>query len=227
MLAIYPFLVLWSLSFTSGAFFTWGRKAKPIGSSLPPGRTSLPPGRSHLRDANDIYNVEVKGDDYHVYTPYYWLNEEGIVRMIFPDDPGQDDRIIIYYAFNDYEKPHKDGSARLHLSEMIEAVAENHARRPLTSINIVIIETVVELRTAAVINEQYTEWKAQQFERDPKAPEFAVDPSNKFWARFATTPFFKAVNHAFESSRKAVVKLDVKKGDRGSTNLWFYMGPLR
>ncbi|KAK1999119.1 hypothetical protein LX36DRAFT_743619 [Colletotrichum falcatum] len=224
MLSIYPLLVLlWSLSSAFAAPVRFGQEPTPRTPNLPraPPSLAIPPGRAPLRSSKDIYNVVVRGDKYLVYTPYYERNNGAIVTMLFPSD--KRDQVIVTDAYTAGEKPHADGSARLHLSDMIEAVASRHAGRSLSSIDTLVIRTIVNPETKEVINDYYVDWKKGQ--ADPRA-EFpttvSVKPSNKFWAAFARTPFFKAANYAFRSSRKSVRSVDIVS--KYGTDLWFRMG---
>ncbi|KAK1564161.1 uncharacterized protein LY79DRAFT_585279 [Colletotrichum navitas] len=193
---------------------------KPAGLNSPGSGSGLKP----LRQAKDIYTVAVKGDKYLVYTPYFEGNTVPVTVLIFPTD--KPDQIIIPLAFNGGEKPHTDRSPRLHLSDIIQAVASKHARKSLSSIDWVIIKTVVNKKTEAVLISYYEDWKKHQANPKAQLPKrITVDQSDKFWPTFKNTPFFKAVDYTFKPSKKAVVSMDV--GPKSGADLWLRLGPLK
>ncbi|KAK2053362.1 hypothetical protein LY76DRAFT_668002 [Colletotrichum caudatum] len=179
-----------------------------------------PQGRG-LRNANDIYTVVVKGDKYYVYTPYYRQKIRPVTILIIPNFR---DQIIINTAYNANEKPHDDRSPRLHLSDIIQLVATEHANKPLTSINWVVAKTVVHKETNKLINDYYDGWKKAH--PGASIPErLTINPSDPYWSSFKSTSFFKTANFAFEANKKTVVSLDLVLRQGILKDLWLRMGP--
>ncbi|KAK2043077.1 hypothetical protein LZ31DRAFT_622198 [Colletotrichum somersetense] len=216
MHSVYPLLVLlWSISC---AFAAPGRFVPP---PKPPGLDA--PDRQPLRNAKDIYTVAVKGDKYLVYTPYFENNKEPITTLIIPNDGGKQDQIIIPAAYNSEETAHTDRSPRLHLSDVIQAVTTRHAKKTLASINWVVIRTIVNPQTKDVINDYYVDWKKRQANPRAEFPErVTIGQSDPFWNKFATTPFFKAVNYVFMPGR--TITSMVIDSKYGGSNLVFKIG---
>ncbi|KAK2018585.1 hypothetical protein LZ32DRAFT_613611 [Colletotrichum eremochloae] len=154
-----------------------------------------------LRYNGDIYTVAQDGDYYYVYTPYYGRRyHEAVTKLIFPhDDPGM---ITVLAAYNGKESPHPNGSPRLHLSDVIQAVAsDRNAKRPLTSVNKMSGTTVVNKETLAVVNKYYQDWhKLNPGATFPETVTFT--PSDSVWSSLQTTPFFKAVMWTFKGTGK-------------------------
>ncbi|KAK2064769.1 hypothetical protein LY76DRAFT_587102 [Colletotrichum caudatum] len=188
-------------------------------------RAPPPPGRTPLRNAGDIYSVAVEGYDYQVFTPYYKLGKVPVGRYQFPTEAGKSDQIIITHAYNGKELPHNDGSPRLYLSEMIQDVAKYHAHKPLSSINKVVVESVINDRTLAAVRQCYAEWRAAQTNKNVRhhPTKVTVNPSNRAWADFKYTPFVTAANFAFKDSGKTVESVDVISDP--DIDLVLHMGP--
>ncbi|KAK2023244.1 hypothetical protein LX32DRAFT_644782 [Colletotrichum zoysiae] len=205
MHSIYPLLLLWSLSCTFAAPVT-----RPKG----------------LRNPQDIYTVLIQGDKYLIFSPYYAQKAHPITTLIFPTDNGKNDQIIVPEAWNALESRHKDGSPRLYLSDIIQAVATRHANKPLTLINRVVIESISNERTLETINDYFRDWKKLHDNPKTKPERLTVKPSDSFWPAFKNTPFFKAANFTFKTSKKTVVSIDIVS-DPGKLrpDLWFRMGP--
>ncbi|KAK2028434.1 hypothetical protein LX32DRAFT_402077 [Colletotrichum zoysiae] len=215
MYSIYPLLLLvWSLSHTTFA------APVPVNPSSPKISRANSQGRQPLRYAGDIYTVAVRGDQYDVYTPYYVDDMAPMVTIVFPSTGGQ---MIIPQAYTAREEAHRDRSPRLHLSDIIQAVASRHAHKSLRSINWVIIKNVVNDDSINVINAYYQHWRRLQNNPGASIPEkLTINPSDPFWSSFQNTPFFKAVNFAFRTERKSVVSMDLV--NKWGRNLWFRMG---
>ncbi|KAK2030596.1 hypothetical protein LX32DRAFT_681681 [Colletotrichum zoysiae] len=181
------------------------------------------PGRqTGLRNANDIYTVEVRGDKYLVYSPYFKRKEEAVTELVIPTEAGQDDQIIVLEAYNAEERARADGSPRLHLSEVVENVARNHARKPLSSINWLVIDGVINRPTVEVVKRYKSDW--QTLHPGDKFPaRVTVTSSDPSWPAFGATPFFKTANYLFKDDRKAVRSIDIAQKWNGN-NLWFRMG---
>ncbi|KAK1970951.1 hypothetical protein LY78DRAFT_666473 [Colletotrichum sublineola] len=205
-------------------------------SAAPPNPTG--PVADHLdkkplRDDKDTYTVAVKGDKYLVFSPYYRDGKAPVTELLFPSD--KKDEIVVTKALNVKEKKHTDGSKRLPLSDIMEAVAsDKHAKRPLSTINTVVVRNIRGKRTEKAIHKSYEDWKKQQSDsKKAKMPEkLAVQSSDPAWKEFKNTPFFKTVNKAFEHSKKAVVSVEIfakegKKGHKHGRDLAFKMGPAK
>ncbi|KAK1997138.1 hypothetical protein LX36DRAFT_701176 [Colletotrichum falcatum] len=119
-------------------------------------REPTPPGRTPLRKAGDVYNVLAEGSDYQVFTRYYRVGRVPIARVLFP----KNNQVVITHAYTARETPHDDGTPRLHLSDIIEAVAKYHAHKSLSSINEVVVEAITNSQTIAAVRQYYAEWRA-------------------------------------------------------------------
>ncbi|KAK1974097.1 hypothetical protein LZ30DRAFT_694583 [Colletotrichum cereale] len=185
------------------------KRAPPPAPATPAG----PPGRTPLRHAGDIYNVAVEGYEYQVFTRYYKKGGVPVARFEFPTEAGRTDQIIITHAYNGRELPHDDGTPRLHLSEMIEDVAEYHAHKSLSSINKVVVESVTNDPTLAAVRQCHAEWRAAQADENARyyPSKVTVNPSNKTWTYFKKTPFVKAANFALKGSGKTILKGGTKQ----------------
>ncbi|KAK1994836.1 hypothetical protein LX36DRAFT_190719 [Colletotrichum falcatum] len=188
-------LLLWSLSF---AFAAASR-------------------RTGLRNANDVYTVEASGSQYLVYSRYYYDGDYPVTTMAFKGD-----QIIIPLTWNANEDPHTDGSARLHLSDIIRLVANNHARKPLSSIEWLVIKNVSNDQTISVVRNYQNDYERRARPGATVPSKLTVKPSDPFWSTFRGTPFFKAANFAFQPNGKSVISIDIVSN--WGTNLWFRMG---
>ncbi|WDK21240.1 hypothetical protein CGRA01v4_12529 [Colletotrichum graminicola] len=200
---IYPLFLIWSL--LSCTFVVSAQQAKG------------------LRYDKDIYTVERAGDTYYVYTPYYTQNFRRaiVTKLIFPSN--KPDLITVASAWNGREKPHADGSPRLHLSDVIQAVASSrHANRPLKSLNRMNGLNVVNKETLVIINDYFHDW--QKLNPGAKFPQnLTITPSSSFWPSFKSTPFFKAVKWTFNETDKTVGSINItpKGAGRGPATGWF------
>ncbi|WQF89438.1 hypothetical protein CDEST_14452 [Colletotrichum destructivum] len=169
-----------------------------------------------LRHDNDIYTVEKDGDVYSVYTPYYTppLQRTPVTKLIFPEK--DHDLITVVAAFNGRETRHADGSPRLHLSEVIQAVASSrHANRPLTSINWMRGTQVINEETLAILDRYFDEWR--KLNKNAKIPDtFTFTPSSSLWPPLENTSFFKAVKWTFDGTGKTIgsIHISPRKGSR-------------
>ncbi|KAK2005169.1 hypothetical protein LX36DRAFT_649141 [Colletotrichum falcatum] len=214
MQSMYPLLLLlWSLSCTFAA--------------------PLNPKEKGLRNDRDTYTVvhvrDDIGDVYSVYSPYYHRKTQAVTTLIFPTGSGKNDQIIIYEAFNAKEQPRKDYTPRLHLSDVVQALASSrHANRPLASINWLVAEGVTNIATVDVIKDYYSDWQKRQADPTAKLPErLTIKPSDSFWPSFKTTPFFKTANFTFKSSRKTVSSIDMVLNKKTlGKDVWFRMAQI-
>ncbi|KAK1996890.1 hypothetical protein LX36DRAFT_722211 [Colletotrichum falcatum] len=187
MHSIYPFLfLLWSLS----------------------SRTFAAAQATGLRSDGDIYTVERHGDTFYVYTPYYQKrNHMAITKVYFPrDDPSM---INVIAAYNGREEAHADRSPRLHLSDVIQALASSrHANRPLATIRQMRGNNVVNKETLDIANKYYRDWeKSHPGARFPAQVTFT--PSDPFWPSLQQSPFYKAVTWTFKGTGKTVQSISM------------------
>ncbi|KAK1966928.1 hypothetical protein LY78DRAFT_27934 [Colletotrichum sublineola] len=162
-----------------------------------------------LRYNNDIYTVKRDGDSYDVYTPYYERKKSPVTELMFPSASDRRDEIILRSAWNGEEKAHTDRSARLHLSDIIQAVASNrNANRPLESVKRIIGLTVVNDQALLIVNDYYQAWK--QLHPGAKFPDkLTIYSSDPHWPSFERTAFYKAVWWTFKGTGKKVESIDI------------------
>ncbi|KAK1566387.1 uncharacterized protein LY79DRAFT_584825 [Colletotrichum navitas] len=156
-----------------------------------------------LRAGGGIYNVKYSEplDLYYVYTPYYKKSKYPVTELQFPKDNKEELNII--QAWNALEQPHPNGSPRLRLSDIIQAVAEEQAHVDLGLLNWVRVDYVLNKQTLSVIDDFFADWK--KLNNKPHPPTVTVKPSSSFWPAFNNTPFVKAVNYALEKKNRMIV----------------------
>ncbi|KAK2045197.1 hypothetical protein LZ31DRAFT_259835 [Colletotrichum somersetense] len=156
-----------------------------------------------LRYNNDIYTVRRDGNSWDVYTPYYEKNKSPVTVLSFPTAK----ELVVETAWNGEEKAHADGSARLHLSDVIQAVASSrNANVPLRSVDRITGRTVVNDEALLLLYQYY------QSQRQPgaKFPEkLTIYPSDPHWPSFQKTKFYKLVSWTFKGTGKTIGSVDI------------------
>ncbi|KAK2032879.1 hypothetical protein LX32DRAFT_136888 [Colletotrichum zoysiae] len=94
---------------------------------------------------------------------------------------------------------------------MIQDVAKYHAHKSLSSIDKVVVESIINDKTLAAVGRCYAEWRAAQTNKNVRyyPTRVTVNPSNRTWIDFKYTPFVRAANFAFKDSGKTVKSIDV------------------
>ncbi|KAK2062947.1 hypothetical protein LY76DRAFT_588908 [Colletotrichum caudatum] len=187
MHSTYPLvLLLWSL-LSSSAF------------AAPKARQS-----KGLRYDDDVYTVKRQGKSWDVYTPYYEDKVWPVTSLSFPTAK----ELVVKGAWNGEEKAHADGSPRLHLSDVIHAVASRrNAGVRLKSISRITGKTVVNDEALSLLRDYY------QSRLQPGGAGFpeklTISPSDPHWPSVEKTAFYKLVSWTFKGTGKTIASVDI------------------